>query len=296
MHLKALSAFCLIYRRGSLAAASTDMHLSQPAVSRLISNLEHEIGFALFHRDKRALRPTDSARRFFREAERILAGIEQLGDIADDIRKGTGQRLRVVVMSRLAAGLLPQAAAAFCTELPEVDLTMEIHHRRDMERWLSGRQFDVGFGPLPIGEAALDVMPLGTIGAVAACGRGGPLSGRINVTAADLAPLPMIALTPDTLLRRQADAIFAAAGLAPQIALRTSSSQVACLMAARGMGYTITDPFTAAIAADALDIVPVTPVFPLSYGILTPAAQPISPIAKRFGVHMAKAFDANKPA
>ncbi|NSX53703.1 LysR family transcriptional regulator [Sulfitobacter algicola] len=60
------------------------MNLSQPAVSRLISNLEHELGFTLFHRDRRALRPTQEGQRFFRETERILARMEQLADIAPD--------------------------------------------------------------------------------------------------------------------------------------------------------------------------------------------------------------------
>ena len=104
MNLKALSAFCQIQRQGSLSAAAQAMNLSQPAVSRLVSGLEHEIGFALFHRDKRALRPTDEGRRFQREAERILAGIEQLGGIARDIRRGGGQSLRVVALCSAGDG------------------------------------------------------------------------------------------------------------------------------------------------------------------------------------------------
>ena len=292
MNLKALRAFCLIQRRGSLAAAAIDMKLSQPAVSRLVSGLEHEVGFALFHRDRRALRLSDEGRRFHREAERILAGVEQLGTIARDIRRGGGQSLRVVALSRLATGLLPQAAAAFRARMPDVRLTVETHHRRDMERWLTGRQFDVGFGPLPIGEAALDVAPLGSLPAVAVFSAPGPFTNRMKVEVADLATHPLIALTPDTLLQTQTDAIFAAAGLEPDSTVVTSSSQVACLLAAEGLGYAITDPITARASGLRVSAYCIRPTFRLSYGVLTPAGHPASPPAAAFAEEMRTALAA----
>lgn len=291
MNFKALQAFCLILRRGSLAAAAEDMNLSQPAVSRLISNLEHEVRFPLFHRNKRALRPTAEARAFHREAERILAGIEQLGDIARDIHHGTGRQLRVVAMSRLATAVLPRAAAAFHTRLPDVGLTLETHHRRDMERWLNGRQFDVGFGPLPIEDSQLDIRRLGRTAAIAVLPEDGALGCRTAVTARDLADLPLIALTPDTLLQRQMDAIFALAGITPRVGLRTSSSQLACSLAASGLGYTITDPMTASAIPEPLAIVPITPAFPLDYGILTPKDEVPAPAAEVFIDCMKGAFE-----
>jgi DNA-binding transcriptional LysR family regulator len=292
VNLRALTAFCLTLRRGSLSAAARDMNLSQPAVSRLIAALEHEVGFALFHRDRRALRPTDEARRFYREAERILAGVEQLGSVARDIRRGDGQTLRVVALSRLATGLLPRAAAAFARAMPDVDLIVETHHRRDMERWLTGRQFDVGFGPLPIGEAALNVAPLGELRAVAAFAAPGPFPPGAEVGADVLAGYPLIALTPDTLLQAQTDAIFAAAGAVPREAMRTSSSQVACLLAAEGLGYCVTDPITARGLGGRVAVHPIRPAFLLTYGVLTPRDQAASPPARLFAREMELAIQA----
>ncbi|QPH54621.1 LysR family transcriptional regulator [Pontivivens ytuae] len=291
MHLKSLTAFCFVLRRGSLSAAADAMNLSQPAVSRLISNLEHEVGFALFHRDKRTLRPTGEGRRFHREAERILTGIEQLGNIAKDIKQGGDARLRVVVMSRLAGGALPDAAAAFRAQMPDVDLTVETHHRRDMERWLGGRQFDVGFGPLPVAGDQLDIQPLGTLNAVSVFAPGGPFAGQKVVEPRALAEHPLIALTPDTLLQSQTEAIFAAAGIVPRTGMSTSSSQVACMLAARGLGYAITDPVTARAVPEALEVIPIAPAFPLEYGVLTPRGVTLTPAATVFRDCMAAVFD-----
>ncbi|MGP1396667.1 MAG: LysR family transcriptional regulator [Inquilinaceae bacterium] len=282
MNLKALRAFCLVMRRGSLAAAAEDLHLSQPAVSRLVSNLEHELKLSLFHRDRRTLRPSAEARAFYREAARILAGIEQLPDIAGEIRAGSGSRLRVVVMSRLAQAVVAPAARRFTDGHPDIVLTLEMHHRRDMERWLAGRQFDLGFGPLPVEDASLDVEPLCTRSAVAVLPAASPLRSAAAARIADLATEPLIALTPDTLLQSQIDAMFSMAGLAPRIALRTSSSHLACALAAQGLGYTITDPFAARSFADAAAMVPVDPSFALDFGVLWPREAQRSRAAEAF--------------
>lgn len=292
---KALNAFCLIMRRGSLAAAATDMNLSQPAVSRLITNLEHELGFSLFHRDRRALRPTDEARRFFQEAERILAGIEQLADIASDIRQGGGQQVRVVAMSRLANSVLPRAATQFRKIMPDIRLTLETHHRREMERWLTGRQFDVGFGPLPIENVQLDVRPLGSTQAVVVLPEGHFLGARKEVLISDLFDELLLALTPDTLLQQQIDAAFTIAGKKPRVGMQTSSSLIAVNLVAQGWGYTITDVFTASCASGPVVVRPLADPLSLEFGILTPQGTKMSPSTETFIDCMQDAFATYQP-
>lgn len=280
-------------RRGSLAGAATDMNLSQPAVSRLISNLEHELGFALFHRDRRALRPTDEARRFFQEAERILAGIEQLANIASDIRKGTGQQVRVVAMSRLANSVLPRAAIQFRKIMPDIALTLETHHRREMERWLTGRQFDVGFGPLPIDDnVKLDIRPLGSTQAVVVLPKGHFLGARDKVSIRDLLDEELLSLTPDTLLQQQIDAAFTIAGVKPRVGIQTSSSLIAINLVGQGWGYTITDVFTASCASGPVVVRPLADALSLEFGILTPRGAAISPATETFIDCMTDAFAA----
>lgn len=290
MNLKSLKAFCLIMRHGSLAAAADSMHLSQPAVSRLISTLEHTMRITLFHRDKRALRPTAEGRAFHREAERILDGVERLPEIARDISEGAGAPLRVVVLSRLAAGLVAPAAKVFNERRPDVALTLEMHHRRDMERWLSGRQFDLGFAPLPVADSRISVSRLGARDAVAVFRAGHPLARSGTVAVPDLAAEPLIALTADTLLQSQIEAIFSAAGLTPRVAMRTSSTLLACALAAQGLGYTITDPFTVRGLPDTVTRARIEPGFAMEFGVLAPRDQAASPAAQDFEACVRSAF------
>ena len=102
----------------------------------------------------------------------------------------------------------------------------------------------------------------------------------------------MIALNSDTLPQAQTDAIFAAAGVKPRVALRTSSSQVACLLAAEGLGYAVADPIAAHGLGARVAAHRIRPAFMLTYGVLTPQGQPASPAARLFAAEMRGALKA----
>lgn len=67
-----LTAFEAVLRSGSTAAAARDLDLTQGAVSRLVQNLEAQIGQPLFLREHRRLIPTESARAYGRDISRAL--------------------------------------------------------------------------------------------------------------------------------------------------------------------------------------------------------------------------------
>jgi len=70
--LSLLTAFEAVLRTGSTAAAARDLDLTQGAVSRLVQNLEAQLGIALFRRERRRLIPTDAARAYVRDITRAL--------------------------------------------------------------------------------------------------------------------------------------------------------------------------------------------------------------------------------
>lgn len=271
MNVKALRAFCLVVTRGSLAAAADEMHLSQPAMSRLIANLEYELKLKLFSREKRTLVPSAEGWNFHREASRVLAGIEHLPQVAAEIGAGTRGRLRAVVMSRLASAVAAPAFAAFARQQPRISLSVEVHARRDMERWLASHQFDMGFGPLPVAHAGLVAEHLFSSRMLVAVHAQSRLAQRPFLGPGDLHEEPLVALTPDTLIRRQTDAIFLQARRTPNIVMEVSAATLACQIVASGIGYALCDAFVAAaIGGQRLALVPLAPKFDLDYGVLRP--------------------------
>lgn len=99
--LYALRLFVRVARAGSFSVAAREAHLSQPSVSRIISNLESEVGAALLTRTTRAVTLTEAGLDYLARIEPILAALEE----ADHAVRGTGElrgMLRVGVAASFA--------------------------------------------------------------------------------------------------------------------------------------------------------------------------------------------------
>lgn len=99
--LNALRLFVRVARSGSFSAAARELYLSQPSVSRIISNLEAEVGAALLTRTTRAVTLTEAGLDYLARIEPILTALEE----ADHAVRGTGElrgMLRIGVAASFA--------------------------------------------------------------------------------------------------------------------------------------------------------------------------------------------------
>ncbi len=78
MNARHLEVFRAIMRQGSLTAAAESLHVSQPAVSKVLRHFEAKIGYRLFERVGSRLVPTAEAHLLFHDADRIFREIEGL--------------------------------------------------------------------------------------------------------------------------------------------------------------------------------------------------------------------------
>jgi DNA-binding transcriptional LysR family regulator len=145
--LAALRLFTRVARTGSFSQAGREFELSQPSASRIVAELEREVGVALFTRTTRAVTLTEAGTEYLARIEPLLAELEE----ADHAARGTGEirgLLRVGLSSSFAVRavipLLPPFVAAH-GEL-RIDLLMN-----DQRQDLLGDGVDVAlrFGPLP---------------------------------------------------------------------------------------------------------------------------------------------------
>ena len=102
LNLRQLEAFRATMHAGTVVAAAGLLNVTQPAVSRLIAELEMRIGFALFERRGRRLVPTAEAQQLYREIERLHLGVERIAQVATDIRMQRAGALRLAVLPALA--------------------------------------------------------------------------------------------------------------------------------------------------------------------------------------------------
>lgn len=122
-HMEALSA---IARQGSLKAACAELHLSQPALSKTLKELEDILGATLMDRDRSGIRMTPEGEVFLEFAGQSLAALRRGFDGVKALRQGGAEVLRVGSLPSVAARLMPEAVARFRDLSPDTRL-----HLRD---------------------------------------------------------------------------------------------------------------------------------------------------------------------
>ena len=146
MKFRQLEAFNHVMNSGSMVAAAAVMHISQPAVSRLISDLEKELKFSLFNRKQGMLVPTSNGLTFFEAVEESFLGIQRLENAARHIRGEGGQVLRIAVTHSLAATLLPPVLKAFSARFPKVKVVVHSHRLSQIILRLQNASVDIAVG------------------------------------------------------------------------------------------------------------------------------------------------------
>ena len=283
MNLKRLQAFRAVFEMGSVTSAAERLHMTQPAVSRLVGDLEQELGLALFVRQRRRLVPTAEGRTFYREAERALAAVDQIVDIARDIRTLRGTHLRIVAPMLTAFGILPAAISAFRAAHPHTRISLAIKDLRDVADWVASGPFDIGVTALPFQDERVDCELLTTVRTVLALPKRHPLAARRVVRLKDLRGENVILPSSGNQPRAIIDAAFESIGLKPHSTIDASSAFLVCQLVARGLGVGVVDPFTFDLASG-LGIVarPLRPAIEFSFGLFFPKNRPRSMLVNAF--------------
>ncbi|WP_036228833.1 LysR family transcriptional regulator [Marinobacterium jannaschii] len=146
MRFRQIEAFRCVMLRGTTAAAAAEMHVSQPAISRLISDLEHSLGFMLFERRKGRLHPTLEATEFFRSVEESFLGFERLEAVAEKIRTRVPSELKIASTPAIASSLLPLAIKEHKKYYPDERITLYTENMSQVVVKLQANAVDLGVG------------------------------------------------------------------------------------------------------------------------------------------------------
>ncbi len=161
MHMKHIEIFHAVYSTGSVSNAAKLLHVSQPAVSKILQRAEDQLGFLLFNRVKGRLIPTDEAHALFGEVGNVYQQILSLQKKAHNLKKGNAGHIRLSVMPSMGLNVLPLAIANFLKEHPEVTFDIQTRHHADMIQALYEHEIDVGLAFSPAKHVGLNAYDFG---------------------------------------------------------------------------------------------------------------------------------------
>lgn len=286
-----IEAFRAVMLTGGMTAAAEVMHVTQPAVSRLIRDLELDLKLELFRRRGNQIVPTPEAAALFDEVQRRFLALEQLRDVAAELSGSRSGSLRIASLPAMAMGFLPKCIAAFSAGRSNLAILLDgMPSHLVLERVING-QFDIGFAAVPAVRPSLRVQPVFARGVVV-LPAGHRLAAKTVIDASDLRDERMIMLGRGSYLRHSIET--ALGGANPRWTTETPLSAIACAMVREGLGVTIVDPFSAA-SFDGFGVVvrPFEPALDVGFALVTPRNRPLSRLAMEFVQTMPVRFEAD---
>lgn len=278
-----IEAFRALMLTASTVRAAQVMNVTQPAVSRLVKELQAALQLTLFERRGTRLVPTSEAIALYAEVERSYVGIERITQAAKDLRERRSGVLRVAAMPALCNGFLPRYSGRFLAERPKLDFALVALLSHTVIDWVVSDQCDLGFGSAPIEHAAVTAEKMPPVRYVAVMPEGHRLAKRRVIRPRDFEGEPFIALGPTTPSRFRIDDLFSRHGVTRRIRVETPLSEIVCGLVASGLGISVCDPFTAAeyasrgVVARAFE-----PALQFQVAALYPSHRSVSPIAREF--------------
>jgi LysR family transcriptional regulator of abg operon len=136
-----------IAERGSLRAAARSLQFAQPALTRSLQEIEHELGAPLFERRSRGMTLTPLGQAFVRRANGILEEVRRIREEAEQIRGGSVGNVSVGLSIAAHMALLPQALGVFRKRYPAVDVSIVEGFYPTVETPLLNGSMDFYIGP-----------------------------------------------------------------------------------------------------------------------------------------------------
>lgn len=274
IRLRLLQALEAVVSTGSVTRAAAAIGVTQPAVSRMIADLEADVGSTLFHRQRGRFELTPQGHRFYQEAVRALAALQEVDHLARELRADDQRRIRVIAMPGLPAEIVPQAVAAFAPAYPGVRVSLQNSFRTAMEAAIAAGAFDFALATLPMNVPAARITHLATLRAVCVVPRASPLAARPVIRAEDLRGQNFISQARDALVRRHVDQLFERLAIPRTLDYETQDGTVMIGMVAAGLGATITHPLFRAAPLEGVAVRPFEPAIPITYAMLRSRALP----------------------
>lgn len=211
--LRQIQAFVLVARLGSFTRAAQAMHLTQSALSLLVREFEGAIESRLFDRTTRAVTLTVVGSDLFPRAERILADLDSAISGVDKLMARERGRVVVAAPLLLSSTYLPPLLAAFFAKYPGIEVVLQDTLPSQVLPLVRGGAADVGIGTFASDEVDVRRTLLFSEAMVAAFPAGHAFSRLQQLTWADVAQEPVLALSRGSVFRDLTEAGFAAAGL-----------------------------------------------------------------------------------
>ncbi|MCH4899975.1 MULTISPECIES: LysR family transcriptional regulator [Pseudomonas] len=277
MRLRHIEIFQAIRQTGSVSAAAQLLHVSQPAVTKVLQHAEQQLGFPLFLRVRGKLQATPEALELEREVDKVTESLQGVRRLAQSLRREPGHSLRIGATPALALSLLPPAIQQWTAQFPDIACELSSAHSRELMQNLLMREVDVALTLQLPDHPGLKAQALasGVLVALAPKGYWPEEDAGQPLPLMALAGAPLIGLSSADPLAARLDSYLEAVEPPPRVRIAVQTYSLARTMVESGAGVAVIDPFTALGASPTSTVIrPLAPPLPITLYAVTRATEP----------------------
>jgi DNA-binding transcriptional LysR family regulator len=243
--IRQLRALAAVQAAGSITAAAHQLHLTQPAVTLQLRNLQALAGLPLIQRTGDGIRLTDAGREVRLLSDRIEAALLDCEQSLDMIAGRSSGRVSIGAVST-AKYFVPFAIAAFSKRFPKIDVTLQIGNREDIRDALRGYDLDIAVMGQPPADIEVEMRLLGKHPHIIVAAAGHPLARKRKLAAGDLADETFITREPGSGTRMLMEQFFQRTGLKARIGMEMDSNETIKQAVMAGLGVAFISGHTVA--------------------------------------------------
>ncbi|MDB6182450.1 LysR family transcriptional regulator [Paracoccus fistulariae] len=292
-----------IDRHGQLQIAAEALAMTQPAASRMLAEVERQVGAALFTRGPKGMEPTETGLLFLRRARVILREMDSIATDIRDLRQGYAGSIRVGAVTGPAISYLVAAVRQVKQETPEAQISIDVMPSRDLLNHLIAGEMDFVLGRIlpEYDSKSFNILPMHDEKVTLIARAGHPLARASVVTLTEMVAYEWVLQQRGSPIREATLAAFAGVGLAEPRNIINSPSMLLTI------AYLSQSDAIAAVSNEVAQLLirpPISASFTVlktaqhmrvpPYYLLSLVRHPLSPLAQRLReelAHMSRSPD-----
>ncbi len=278
MRLRHIEVFHAIMQVGTISGAAQVLHISQPAVTKVLQHAELQLGMPLFERVRGKLYPKPEAHRLFAETEKLHRDLQGIRRLAASLKGRAVETVRLVSTPTIAISVLPQAMSEWRKEFPDTRCELATHHTSEIVNTLRLGEADMALSLQDPRHPGIIAEPVaqGVMTAIAPAGTWRAEELDQPLTAHGLTG-ELIGHADNDPLGEMVVASCEAQGIQPVFRTTVQTYQIARSLVEAGAGIAVVDPLTAASADPAkVQTREWAPAIPIQLYLLTNGHAPLS--------------------
>lgn len=160
MDIRQLSYFLEVAAHSSFSKASKAIHLSQPTLSKMVKNLEEELGVVLLNRSTRRVDLTDAGKVVQAHAQNVLVATQNLLSAVADLTEMRSGQFKLGLPPVIGASFFPKVISDFHELHPDIGIHLVEEGGKKIEQLLLEGAIDLGVVVLPVEETLFEMVPI----------------------------------------------------------------------------------------------------------------------------------------